>query len=1087
MIRVSTLSTLSLMILSLSACPQQPTQVARPPISNNAFSKSTSSVQQTSPQQALTDPARNTPQNTQASKTSRPSEAQSTLEQNEAVQSSETPATVQSQVRFPQVKRLRMSLKPMRMGETQQAQVQFLDDRHRVLNGDFPLRFESTDPQLFSISAEGQIQALKAQGKAMIRVFLEGTDLMTEVPLQLQRRASSGGGGGGGSSSGGGTGGSPAAPPADTPGHAHHDHPGDPHQTPTGDFLRWSEAETWTALGVTKPEAGDAVVIPAGQRVLLDESTPDLAGLRIDGELQIAQGQDIELQADYVMVHGTLRAGSAHAPFDGRFTLTLNDLDSEASAHGPMGTRGLFSMGGRLELFGRAPQTVWTKINAHLPAGSTQLTLLEAQGWQVGDQLAIAPTDFYGTGESERLHIAAVNGTQVSVQQGPQTARWGLLQYLGPNGMNLNPTGFVPASDTPTVLDERAAVGNLSRNIVIQSADDALWQNQGFGAQVMIMGNDAHTQINGVEIRRAGQAGRMARYPIHFHVLSYDRSGAERPPGGVREIRNNAIWDSRNRCVTIHGTNDVILDRNICYDIDGHAVFLEDAVERRNQITNNLVLRVRAPEQALIDSDRPRFTRGPSGFWLTNPDNTVTGNLAADAQGNGFWMAFPEAPLGLNTQVPIQPYLLPFGTFDDNTTHSNGEVGIQLDWVPFNAAGETRPQSYSPMIDGQPHGYDYEYWDRLAMNRITTFKNRGSGFWNRTTWPDYDRWVSADNLGVFFAGAGADGYITRALVVGESLNNATTWRDPVASRWSGTPAEPPVAFASYHSTFNMQHNSIVNFPFVSGQSSGAFKTDDYYITSVDKGLVRNANNQLINSHPGFRSPVRTAENWTLAGALWDPYGYWGPAGNYWVYDDAFLTAELDCQAVAPAGENGMSCNSEYFGVGGFVVDNSERYMPEMPIQATRFANDGSVLGQWSVGDGRARQAFSNMRHFAAVPNGLYLLEFPGDPIPSQRVELGVSNAYREGDSFILGVSFSSGVTPNVYVSAPYTNTPSLMQATDSLENVAASNGDLYWQDSENQRVWVKLQAPGVAPEPLPGEELLDQNLYRGFRLHVEAP
>ncbi len=36
-----------------------------------------------------------------------------------------------------------------------------------------------------------------------------------------------------------------------------------------------------------------------------------------------------------------------------------------------------------------------------------------------------------------------------------------------------------PANEgfTPLELDERAEVGNLSRNIIIQGADDELWQN----------------------------------------------------------------------------------------------------------------------------------------------------------------------------------------------------------------------------------------------------------------------------------------------------------------------------------------------------------------------------------------------------------------------------------------------------------------------------------------------------------------------------------------------------------------------------------------------------------------------------------
>ena len=67
--------------------------------------------------------------------------------------------------------------------------------------------------------------------------------------------------------------------------------------------------------------------------------------------------------------------------------------------------------------------------------------------------------------------------------------RWGLLQYATASGMSLTysaPPATVVAG-TPTVLDERAEVGNLTRNIVIQAPDDARWQNDKFGCHVMIM------------------------------------------------------------------------------------------------------------------------------------------------------------------------------------------------------------------------------------------------------------------------------------------------------------------------------------------------------------------------------------------------------------------------------------------------------------------------------------------------------------------------------------------------------------------------------------------------------------------------
>ena len=225
---------------------------------------------------------------------------------------------------------------------------------------------------------------------------------------------------------------------------------------------------------------------------------------------------------------------------------------------------------------------------------------------------------------------------------------------LTPDAINLPSTAARNTSGTtiPTILDERAEVGNLTRNIVIQSADDSLWQQQAFGGQVMIMGNSSEAVIDGVEMRRMGQAGKFGRYPLHFHNMSYDSTGKQLSDA-TATFKNSTISNSSQRCFVIHGSNGVKIQNNICYDIKGHAVFLEDGVERRNLIENNLVLRVRTslygesapstcPMQSIYDGPperncallkHERRDGQPSGFWLVNPDNIVRGNVAADISG----------------------------------------------------------------------------------------------------------------------------------------------------------------------------------------------------------------------------------------------------------------------------------------------------------------------------------------------------------------------------------------------------------------------------------------------------------------------
>jgi G8 domain len=862
-----------------------------------------------------------------------------------------------------------------------------------------------------------------------------------------------------------------------------------PRAMPKLTSLRWSDPNTW---GGVKPTAGANIIVPFGKTIILDETPPALGGLTINGELSFEDGKTIELKTNYILVSGALKIGSAQARYSGRATLTFNGNETSVNVSS-MGNRGLFSMGGRIEMYGQVPVPVQSVINEHAPSGTRQLTLATNTNWKAGDQIIMSPTDFYGVSETERLEVSQAQQNSITTVQALTTPRWGKLQYVNASGMGLNPSPQVlpTASGTPTVLDERAAVANLSRNIVIQSEADSLWQTSGYGAQVMVMGSNSVTNIDSVELRRVGQSGKAGRYPIHFHLLSYDTSsGNEIAFGGVRNISNNAIWDSQNRCITIHGTNDTVINNNICYDIAGHAVFLEDAVERRNKITNNLVLKVRVPKTSFLNSDKGAHTRGPSGFWITNPDNVITGNRAADAAGNGFWLAFPKAPLGANKLVkngliPMSPTAMKFGVFDQNISHSNRKIGIQFDWAPFNDAGDTEPITYTPTSDESTDRYNQNRV-RSKLTRTVTFKNREAAFWNRVHWVDYEQWISADNEGLSFSGAGSNGTIKRSLVIGESLNNATNWK-------MLTSGVPPAAFASYHSSFDIADNTAVNFRLVPGLDTGVFRTDDYYITAVDKGLARNGNNLLINSHPGYRTPVKTQENWTLAGALWDPHGYWGPKGNYWTYDNPFLTAGSNCAPVdtgggAP-GTNGLSCDSNFYGVTGYWSEKSAQYLPFMPIKATRYDSNGQFVGSWAVGDGTTAPKLGNMRHFAAKKGGRYLLEFPSnkaDPnayIPAEFFQFNVTNAYRTDDEFVIGVPFMGTVSPRV--TAISTTLTKKLVTAGSIAEVISSSGEKFWQDKANNTVWIKAKKPDPETSLTSTSGILDSDLYRAFWVRIE--
>jgi G8 domain/Right handed beta helix region len=860
-----------------------------------------------------------------------------------------------------------------------------------------------------------------------------------------------------------------------------------PKELESQSLARWSDLTFW---GGQKPTVGSNVLIPAGTVLILDESPPKLGSLTIRGELRFDTTKAIDLQAEYIIVSGSLLLGTIDVPLNNKATITLTGAKNSSDPIG-MGTRGIFVDGGRLEMYGVTPFPSMVMLGDHATAGSKSLSLASNVNWKSGDQIIISPTDYFGIGSTEKHTVTSISGETLKITQPLASNRWGKLQFATAKGMSLvKDASFTPRfSGIPTVLDERAIVANLSRNIVIQSANDANWMLDGFGAQVMVMGAGANITMDGVELRRVGQAGTKGRYPIHFHQTSYDSStGAEIPKTGTRLIKNNSIWDSKNRCITIHGSNDVSLDRNTCYDIAGHAIFLEDAVERRNKITNNLVLKVNVPSAPLLVSDRLDFRTGPAGFWITNPDNVVTGNRAADVDGNGFWLAFPKNPLGMNKlakngEIAMLPSHMKFGVFDNNVSNSNRTTGIQFDLPPIDDLGNTYPQKYQPTTDEGPDPYLVKQVKFSAAGNVI-FKNRDAGFWNRAARPVFESWISADNEGLSFSGASSDGIIQRSLIIGKSLNKTNNWETMPS-------LVPPVAFASYHSSVIARENLAINFDYFSGKSSGVFDTSDYYAGAIDKGMVRNTNNQLVNAFAGYRVPISNSENWTLAGALWDPNGYWGRPGNYWTYNNPFLTYGADCQSVPfPNGElpNSMSCATEYYAIGEFWTEFSIPYSPKMPIKVTRLDTSENIVGLWSVGDGNIAPRLGNMRHFAAMRNGRYKLEFVGlnlgdlPLVPSEFLQMKIANAFRPGDEFILGVPFSNSTVPKVKLEN-HKQSIALM-AVPSLAIVEASNGNVFWQDRSANRIWIKAKTPN-GDEDASSDAMSDLNLYRGYYLRLD--
>lgn len=874
----------------------------------------------------------------------------------------------------------------------------------------------------------------------------------------------------------------------------------------------WSDPAAWDSG--TVPQNGEMAMISSGKRIWLDVNTANLSGLEIEGELRFME-RDLNLTSAWIMLSGGLHIGSENNPFTYQAHIELNGTDVNEDIMG-MGTRGILVMGGKLELHGATPEVIWTKINQHAALGATSITLEENVGWQVGDQLVIAPTDYYeaaaGASVSQQVTVTQVNGTQVQFTPPLSAFRWGLLQYATPTGISLDSANLInpplPDTDstsTPLVLDERASVGLLTRNIVIQAPADTLWINQAFGVHVMIMGNGAEAHLNGIEIQRGGQRGRLRRYPLHWHMLSYNGTATLADASG-QYLHNSSIHETVNRGLVIHGTNGLSIRNNVVYDVQGHGIFTEDAVERRNVIDSNLVLHVRnanlSAAQALKQHEIGN--RGASCFWISNPDNIVTNNLAADCSTNGFWLAFPAQPWGESIAVLADDGLLMdpsrtlFGTFENNTAHSNRLEGIMLDNVEIDNLGNTFPRQYYSTIDGRNPQYPFETLRRFSLHRLSVWKNSSNGIWDRSVWPDNTEIVSADNCGRFFAGSGADGLISRSLVVGTSLNHLMNGTDrPAQADFAGTySSSNPVAFATYHSAFDITNNLAYHFPPVADTRSGVFSTDDYYLRPVEKGQIRNVNNVMIDCHPGVKLKA-AYDYFTLASALWDPHGIWGPDSNYIVYDDPFLTTGKTVTNISPstAVSGGVSVSGPFYGFEGFVLHGvgntppqNQPYMDLMGLYVRRLDQNFNEVATWSVPSALPAYTFQHMRDFATSPDAIYELTFPEEIVQPTDFQVNVDNMLTVADTQLMAIQYDGTLNPIVRTEAY----GSIRNYTllNSLNDVRNSAGATYWQDKTNNLVWVKIQGGDWqfwTSNPAVAVPTNDELLYEPTVLHIYQP
>ncbi|MEO6389377.1 MAG: G8 domain-containing protein [Croceibacterium sp.] len=742
----------------------------------------------------------------------------------------------------------------------------------------------------------------------------------------------------------------------------------------------WSDPASWPDGKV--PQAGDAVTIARGKNIVLDVNPPMLRSLTINGKLSFAGDRDFDLRTEWIyLAGGELDIGSEDRPFTKLATITLTDTVPNEDIN-TMGDRGIMMLNGTLELHGDRTNT-WTKLTKTAQAGSTRIEVINADAWRKGDVIVLASTDF-DPHQAERRTIAAVSGTALTLDEPLQYMHFGDVTYG---------------------VDERGEVGLLTRNIKIQASADA--ESSYFGGHIMAMpGSQVH--ISGVELTRMGQNMHLARYPIHWHIVG---------EGQGQYIKNSSIHDTYSRCVTVHGTNDVLVENNVTFNTVGHCFFLEDAVETGNQFIHNLAIGTKchpdgtpcvptdltlahqstagqAAKDILIPSDNTA-----SSFWITNPDNIYRDNVAAGSEAIGFWIALPQHPTGafLDNEASknIWPRRTALREFSGNTAHSNFD-GVMFDRGPaangtFNVGGAGHISYADPTDTNSPLVLS-------VIDNYTAYKNRNGAIWSRGENHLYRNMKLADNaIGFTHAsgGAGIAPYTSRvidSLFVGESDNigNPRTPQEVAYGRsLPKAAADFPIrGYEYYDYRHEVVNTTFVNYQPNATRDAGALS----YLLFTSFGMsTENTVEGLtfVNAKPvdfppvqtrwasdfGRRAAYRSAAFHDLDGSVG------GTPGAYIVIDNGIASDESACEIRASWGAAVCQGDMGRFNIAGDFDDFGRQPITD-PIMLSRNGKRFEYSGETTIPSGAEVRVETARKDLSLAlremdKNAFVILELPG--------------------------------------------------------------------------------------------------------------
>lgn len=495
----------------------------------------------------------------------------------------------------------------------------------------------------------------------------------------------------------------------------------------------WSAVATWE--GGKSPVEGSRVQIREGHVVTYDVAADTvIRSIHVAGTLDFARDRDTRLVVGLIKVqpggdasengfdcdfHGSAAAnsnptgrpsllvGHPDAPIPATRTATIRlasvaGMDAETCP-------AIISCGGRMEFHGAPMTKTWTKLAREAFRGEKIILLERAAlvGWKPGDRVILTGTTRqFGYKQTRTVSVAERPSTEERIVASIKPYVEGGLALV---------TLDRPLDNDHRAQDRyRAEVANLSRNVVVESAEPG-----GIRGHTMYH-RESSGSISYAEFRHLGKEGLLGKYSLHFHLAGSTMRGGS--------VVGASIWDSKNRWITVHGTSYLVIRDCVGYKAVGHGFFLEDGTETRNVLDGNLaVMALRGkplPNQML-----PYDKNLGSGFWWANSLNSFTDNVAAECDQDGFRFEVvagkgfdPVLPVlqadGKRSRVDVRT--LPFIRFERNEAHCQRFFGINLGGftdggVPgYSGNDGGKPEDVDGVGPDERHPFlirDFRAWD----------------------------------------------------------------------------------------------------------------------------------------------------------------------------------------------------------------------------------------------------------------------------------------------------------------------------------------------------------------------------------------